>query len=109
MPDLIDMVYVGEGVSLILVTFDLYYTPPTLTSTNQIAITIGNALSGWRRACVHVKGCLLCAGCVAPPTQEVGCVIVLGVCTDIIVCILMLSWLCCASGNVGGELPVSFH
>ena len=53
----------------------------------------------------------MCAGGVAPPTQEVGRAIVLWVWwsgTDVIVCILMLSRLCCVSGNVCG-LPVGFR
>ena len=60
--------------------------------------------------CLLVKGWWLCGVGVAPPTQEVGCAIVLGVWwkgTDLIVCILMLSRLCCDSGNVCG-LPVGF-
>ena len=58
------------------------------------------AVSSWT-----VKGYRLCGGGVAPPTQGVGGAIVLGVwCsgTDVIVCILMLSRLCCVSGNVCG-------
>ena len=68
-------------------------------------------VSGWRIACLHVKGWRLCGGSVAPPTQEVGRTIVLGVWwsgTDIIVCILILLRLCCVSGNVCG-LPVGFR
>ena len=34
--------------------------------------------SGWRRGCQCWKGCWLCGGWFAPPTQEVGCVVVLG-------------------------------
>ena len=48
----------------------------------------------------------MCEGGVAPPTQEVACAIVLGVWwngTNDIVCI-MLSRLCCVSGNVCGLL-----
>ena len=54
-----------------------------------------------------MKGWRLCGGGV---TQEVGRSIVLGVWwsgTDVIVCLLMQSRLCCVSGNVCGLLVVS--
>ena len=47
----------------------------------------------------------MCAGGVAPPTQEVGRAIVLGVWwngTDVIVCVLILLRLCHVSGNACG-------
>ena len=55
-----------------------------------------------------LKGWRLCGGGVVPPTQEVGRAIVLCSGTDIIVCVLMLSRLCCVCGNVRG-LPAGFQ
>ena len=63
------------------------------------------AQSGLRRGCQCVKGCWLC-GELAPPTQEVGCVVVVWWnVIDVIVCLLVLTRLCCGSGIVYG-LPV---
>ena len=68
------------------------------------------AMSGWRRACQHVKGWLSYGGGVALPIQEVGCVGVWWNCTDVIVSVLML---CCDNDNncglsVGFQWPVKF-
>ena len=56
------------------------------------------AHSSWRRGCQCVKDQWLCGGGVAPPMQEVGCIIVWVVWwngIDGIVCILVLSkWHC---------------
>ena len=60
------------------------------------------AQSGWRRG---VKGCCLGGGGFAPPTQEVGCVVVVGECHDVIVCLLVLT---CTVGIVC-RLPVGFR
>ena len=49
----------------------------------------------------------MCRGGITPPTQEVGCAIVLGVRrsgTDVIVRVLMLSRMYCVIGNVCGLL-----
>ena len=53
------------------------------------------AVSCWRIACLLAIDNVW--GGVAPSTQEAGCAIVLG---NDIVCILILSRLCCVSGNV---------
>ena len=56
--------------------------------------------SGWRSG-----------GGFAPRMQELGCVVVVGVwwnVIDVIVCLLVLSRLCCTSGIVCG-LPVGFR
>ena len=52
------------------------------------------AQSDWKRSCQCVKGCWLCGGGLAPPTQEVGCVVVV---IDVIVCLLVLTRLCCTT------------
>ena len=85
----------GVGVSMLQVTFDLYHTPLTLHLPLQILV---HQLVGWMVG-------NMCRGGVAPCTQEVSCVIVLGVWwngTEIIVCILvlMLSRLCCISASL---------
>ena len=58
--------------------------------------------AGWRirRGCQCVKGCWLCGDGLAPPMQEVSCVVMVGH-----VCLLVLTRLCCTIGFVCG-LPV---
>ena len=48
--------------------------------------------------------CESCGGGVGPPTKEVGCVIVMGNVVDVMVCLSLLSRLCCNSGIVCGLL-----
>ena len=68
------------------------------------------AQSGWR-GFQCVEGCWLCGGGLAPPTQEVHCVVVVGVwwnVIDVIECLLVLTRLCCTNDVVCG-LPVGFQ
>ena len=62
---------------------------------NEVGDPGGMAVqSGWKRGCQCVKGCWLFGGGFAPPTQEVGCVVVVGVWwnfIDVIVCLLVLT------------------
>ena len=48
--------------------------------------------------------CWLCGGGFAPPTQEVDCVVVVGVWWNVIVCLLVLTRLYCTIGIVCGLL-----
>ena len=77
-------------------TFDLCHAPPLawqrpsspLQSVNEVEDPGGMAGTVWRRGCQYVK---LCGGGFAPPTQEVGGVVVMGVWWNVIVCLLVLS------------------
>ena len=105
----------GMALALLLVNFDFCHAPNPIAypnpglSVNEVedpGAIVGNV----RLEKNPSRGWQLCEGGVAPPTQEVSCVIVIGVWwngTDVIVCILMLSRLCYVSGNVCGLLVVS--
>ena len=84
--------------------------PNPSPSVNELEEQL-QAVCCWRGACVLVKGWWLCVGGVAPSTQEVSRAIVLGMWwngTDVILCVLMLSRLCCVSGHTCG-LTVGFR
>ena len=77
-----------------LLTFDLFTTPPPLTWQRPGGGPRWNGVWGW----------------LVPHTQEVGCVVVMGIwrnVIDAIVCLLVLTRLCWTIGIVCG-LPVVF-
>ena len=77
----------GPIVCMTLVTFDLCHAPPILSQAHpKPSLSVNDPLragSDWRIACLHVMVWWLCGGSVAPPTQEVGHAIVLGVWWDV--------------------------
>ena len=92
----IDVAYVGVGVSLLLVTFDLCSAPSTLTLAHPNPSPLVNELEdpGAITGSVWLKESL--SACE-------GLVIVWRWCCSThpgIVCVLMLLRLCCLSGNV---------
>ena len=63
----------GWACPLAWVTFDLCHTPTTLTPAHQLtSLRTQVRMSGWRRC----EGLVIVWSC--PPTQELGCAIVLG-------------------------------
>ena len=87
----VDVAWVGVGAPYPGVTFDLL--PRPLPWPGRSPSVLFSQLMRWRtlvewrarrRGHQCVKGCWLCGGWLAPPTNEVGCV---GVWWDIIVCL----------------------